>query len=139
MRKWQKTYRCRSSVSELKNFGVLVGGITAGILGLLFPLVLHRSINLWFWGAGGLLMISGIGFPELLRPFYIVWMKVGHVLGWINTRIILGLFYFCILFPAGITMRFTGWDPMRRNFDPGAGTYRIPSRVPARDHFERPF
>jgi len=36
-------------------------------------------------------------------------------------------------------MRLLGRDPMARKFDPGAQTYRIPSRRAPIASFERPF
>ena len=129
----------RTDIKELKSFGLLVGGILAFIFGLALPMFLHGTINVWLWGAGGLLMAAGIAVPAALRPIHAAWMRLGHVLGWINTRIILGVFFFCILMPAGIIMRLLGRDPMNRKFDADAVTYRVPARVPAASHFERPF
>ena len=128
-----------TDIKELRNFGLLTGGILAGIFGLALPLLLYRSINIWCWGIGGVLLLAGIAFPTQLKPLHTVWMQVGHILGWINTRIILGIFFFCILLPAGIIMRIAGHDPMRRKFEPDAETYRIPAKIPANNHFERPF
>ena len=36
----------------------------------------------------------------VLRPIYVGWMKFAFVLGWINTRLILGLFFYLILTPS---------------------------------------
>lgn len=133
--------RCMNckDIDELRKFGLLVGGITAGALGMLIPIFMRGDINLWFWGVGGCIIVTALGRPAALRPFYSVWMRAGHLLGWINTRIILGVFFFCILLPAGLLMRAMGKDPMKKKFDPDAETYRIPAGIPARDHFERPF
>jgi hypothetical protein len=51
-------------------------------------------------------------------------MAVGRVLGWINSRIILSIFFYMILTPVGILFRLLGKDPMRRRYDPAAGSYR---------------
>jgi len=129
----------QTDIRELRSFALLVGSVLAGIFGLVLPLLLHRSVNAWLWGAGGLLIVAGIASPAMLRPVHAAWMRLGHVLGWVNTRIILGVFFFCILMPSGIIMRLAGRDPMNRKFDPDAETYRVPSRIPAVNHFERPF
>ena len=124
---------------ELQSFALLVGGVLAGIFGLVLPLILHGTINVWLWAAGCVLIVIGMFRPAALRPVHSLWMRLGHGLGWINTRIILGVFFFCILMPAGIVMRLSGWDPLNRKFDPDAGTYRVASKVPDINHFERPF
>jgi hypothetical protein len=59
----------------------------------------------------------GIGLLSLLSSFFAKWIewfwfKIAHVLGWINTRIILSLFYFLIVLPiASISKLFTK-DPL---------------------------
>jgi len=53
-------------------------------------------------------------------------MAVGHALGWINTRIILGILFFVLFSPIGITMKLFGKDPMARKFDKKKESYRIP-------------
>ena len=40
-------------------------------------------------------------------------MKIGNILGWINSRIILGLVYIFILMPISLIMRATGYDPLQ--------------------------
>jgi hypothetical protein len=52
-------------------------------------------------------------------------MAVGHVLGWINTRIILGILYYGLIVPTGLVMKMFGRDPMRRAFVPDMQTYRV--------------
>lgn len=45
-------------------------------------------------------------------------MKFAHLLGWLNTRIILTLVYLLIFTPAALLFRLLGKDPMNRRFDP---------------------
>jgi hypothetical protein len=52
-------------------------------------------------------------------------MLVGHVLGWINTRIILGLVFYVVVTPMGIIRRMLGKDPMGRRTRPELDTYRV--------------
>ncbi len=65
-------------------------------------------------------------------------MKFGHVMGFINTRILLGLVFYLILTPLGVLMRLFGWDPMQRRLGQNT-SYRVPSRDKDQRHFERPF
>jgi hypothetical protein len=50
--------------------------------------------------------------PSLLRPVYRGWMRVGEVLAWINTRIILTLVFFLVVTPIGLLMRLFGRSPI---------------------------
>ena len=63
--------------------------------------------------------------PGLLRPLHRFWMKLGHVLGAINSRIILGVLFFVLFVPAAIVMKLMRRDALARSTDPGARTYRV--------------
>jgi hypothetical protein len=51
-------------------------------------------------------------------------MALGHALGWVNGRIVLGLVYWLVLQPIALVMRLCGHDPLRRHWDAQASTYR---------------
>ena len=40
-------------------------------------------------------------------------MKLGHILGWLNSRIILGLVFLIVLQPIALIMRIFGHDPLK--------------------------
>ena len=44
-------------------------------------------------------------------------MKIGEILGWVNSKIIMGGIFIFILFPISIIMRATGYDPLNRKFN----------------------
>jgi polyferredoxin len=110
---------------QLRAFGLLVGGIFL-LIGL-WPTMLYREDpRLWALAIAGLLLIPALVLPRSLGPVYRGWMAIGHVLGWINTRIILGLVFYGLFTPMGVVRRLVlGKDAMRRKFEPDAETYRI--------------
>ena len=57
--------------------------------------------------------ILGILRPGLLLYPYRAWMKLGHILGWVNSRIILGLVFLIVLQPIALIMRILGHDPLK--------------------------
>ena len=59
-------------------------------------------------------LIIGIINPSLLFYPYKVWMKLGHILGWVNSRIILGLVFVIVLQPISLIMRIFNYDPLRK-------------------------
>jgi hypothetical protein len=59
-------------------------------------------------GAAAASALLGLLTPRLLTPLYTAWMALGHVLGWINARIILGLVFFVVVTPTALLMRLTG-------------------------------
>ena len=69
-----------------------------------------------FLFASAAFFLAGIFLPGVLRPAYGPWMKFSEVLGYINTRILLGVFFYLGVTPTGILMRLSGKDPMTRSF-----------------------
>ena len=123
---------------ELRNFGLMVGGIFL-VIGL-WPLLWRgESMRLWAVGLGGLLIPLGLAAPAVLAPIFKVWMKVGHVLGWINTRIILGILFYGLITPMGVVMRMFGWDAMRRVLVRDMESYRVVRQPRPRAHMTRQF
>ena len=51
--------------------------------------------------------------PIWLTPLRIAWDKIGHVLGIINTYVLLTVFYCLILTPLGLLMRLFGKDILK--------------------------
>ena len=101
------------TMRDLRQFGLLVGGVFA-VIGL-WPVVFRsESPRLWATILGSLLIVLGAIAPQSLKQVHKGWMKVGHVLGSINTKIILGIIYYLLITPMGLVMRLMGKDPMHR-------------------------
>jgi Saxitoxin biosynthesis operon protein SxtJ len=110
---------------QLRSFGFIVGGIFA-LIGV-WPLVIRSEDPRW-WAVilGVALVLPAAVFPKSLVWIYRGWMALGHVLGWINTRIILGVIFYFIVTPIGIVRRWLGKDPMGRRLQPDLDSYRVP-------------
>jgi len=126
------------TTKDLRQFGLVVGGVFA-VIGL-WPLVVRsESPRLWAMALGSLLMVLGAVVPQSLRQVQAAWMKVGHVLGAINTKIILGIVYYLLITPMGLIMRLMGKDPMQRAVTPGTDTYRVVRAPRSRQHMRNQF
>jgi hypothetical protein len=112
-----------ASPKQLRSFGLIVGGVFS-VLGV-WPVLVHGlAIRAWALGIGGLLIVPALIYPAVLKGPHRAWMTAGRLLGWINSRIILSIFFYVILTPIGVFLRLLGKDPMRRRYDPTAGSYR---------------
>ena len=125
--------------TELRKFGLVTGTIVAVLFGGILPWLFVYQWPIWPWIVTGLLWICSLAIPDILFLVYKPWLKFGHIAGWINTRIILGLMFYLVFFPAGIIMRALGNDPMARKLDGSAKSYRIVSAPIEKDHNERPY
>src|SRR5262245_57283220 len=102
---------------QLRSFGLTVGGVFAAIG--VWPLLIYSSAPRW-WSltvAAFLILPSAI-YPKSLFWPYKGWMILGHILGWINTRIILGAIFYLIVTPIGVYRRWLGKDPMGQRLRP---------------------
>lgn len=109
---------------ELRQFGLLVGAVFT-VIGL-WPLVFRgETLRLWAVGSGGSLIVLGAILPQFLAPFHRGWMGIGHLLGWINTRILLGIVFYALVTPIGFVFRLMGKDRMRQVFCESSTTYRV--------------
>lgn len=107
---------------QLRTFGLVLALFLGGI-GVVHYLKGHIPHNYWFWTTGGLVLVVSQAIPKLIKPLYHIALFLGHILGWINTRLILGLIYYLIFTPIGLVMRILGKDPLHRKFDKQATSY----------------
>jgi len=124
---------------ELREFGLVTGAIVVALFGLLLPWLFDHGLPRWPWIVAGVLWAWALLLPASLLPVYKGWMAIGHVLGWINTRIILGIMFYLMFLPAGLIMRLLGKDPMARSVDKSHATYRVRHEPRKKDHVERPY
>src|SRR5262245_62473782 len=112
------------TTKQLRSFGFSVGGIFAFIA--FWPLVVRSEDPRW-WALviSVCLLVPAAVFPRSLVWVYKAWMVLGHVLGWINTRIILGIIFYVIVTPIGLIRQCLGKDPMGRQLRPDLDTYRV--------------
>ena len=102
----------------LREFGFLIGIAFPFLIGWALPLIGGHSFRTWTLWIGIISLILAISKPILLLYPYRAWMKLGHILGWVNSRIILGLVFLIVLQPIALIMRILGHDPLRtKKFD----------------------
>ena len=102
------------SKKQLSEFGVLIGLGFPIIIGWILPVIGGHLFRKWTLWIGIPFLILGRVKPRSLLYPYRGWMALGHVLGWINSRIILGLVFILVLQPIALIMKFVGYDPLRK-------------------------
>ena len=96
----------------LREFGLLIGFIFPILVGWLLPAIGGDSFKVWPLLVSLPLLIIAIIKPLLLSFPYKVWMKIGNILGWLNSHLILGFIFIVILIPISIAMKIIGYDPL---------------------------
>ena len=77
----------------LRQFGYLICFTFPFLIGWFLPWLGGHSFRVWTLFISMPAGILGILRPGLLLYPYRAWMKLGHILGWLNSRIILGLVF----------------------------------------------
>lgn len=114
---------------EIRKFG-FVALVFFGCLSIL-GVLLERSLPTYLFG---LLSAAGLGFvlfPFQLRPFYSLWVKMGHKLGRVVTTLILTLAYYLVITPSGLIKRIFGGAPLPTRPDRQVSSYWVSRPEPA--------
>lgn len=123
----------------LREFGLIGGAIVAILFGLVLPITRHHSLSILPWLIAGILWIWALVAPATLNLVYQIWMRIGLVLGWIQTRVILGVVFYIIIVPMGLMKRLLNQDSRAPGFQSNLPTYRQSSRIRTQESMEKPF
>lgn len=130
----------RNEIKDLKQFGSVLAGI----------LFIFSTINFlkgrtfwypWFFGFGVVCVFLVFAAPRYIKPIFIVFSKVGHAIGWLNTRVILALIYYIFITPIAVSMKIFNKDPLSRKVNKTELTYwtRRAITKPTRERLEKQF
>ena len=130
-----------ATTQKLRQFGLLVGIVLSAIGSWQLYRQIYPTARVALWVVGGFLFTGGLLLPKVLKPLYILWMLLAHMLSWINTRIILGLIFYLIFTPMGLIMRLIQRDSLQRKIDQEIDSYWVYREKPKniKEHFERQF
>jgi hypothetical protein len=127
------------ATAELRKFGLTVGAAFV-VLGGVSWWRGHELPPRVLWILGGALFVPGLVAPALLRPVHRAWMAFAHVLGHVNTRIILSVLFYLVMTPVGLVMRLFR-DPLNRSMRDTQGSQWIKREIEPLDpaRYERQF
>jgi hypothetical protein len=125
---------------ELRSFGLSFAVAIVVFFGLLLPWLFGAGWPLWPWLAATTLALAALLAPRSLAPVYRLWRPLALAVGWLNTRLILGLVFFLVLLPFGLAARLVGRLQYSAALDTDATSYREKADgVHDPEHYERPF
>lgn len=122
-----------------RKFGLVTSAIVIVLFGLCLPWLFSFNYPKWPWIFAAVLSAWALLAPTTLKPVYTGWMKFGHIMNWINTRLILGILFYGMFLPFGVVMRLFGKDPMHRKLDGNLASYRVESLKDNKDNVEHPY
>lgn len=115
------TDRINASRTHVRTFGITF----AVLLGVVSAYLAYTQSDAWLWTAGASVafLCGGLFAHPVLRPIYIGWMKFAFALAWVNTRILLGLFFYIVITPVGLVLRLLGKDLLGEKIDRSEQSY----------------
>ena len=123
----------------LRSFGFTFGAIIAVLFGLLVPWLFDKAIPVTPWVILAVMVAWGLAAPMTLRPLYTAWMTFGLFMSRITTPIIMGIVFYIVVTPMGFLFRLFASDPLRRDWDAEAETYRNKSEHLPPERLRKPF
>ena len=130
------------TTQELRKFGWVTGALIICFIGGLLPWWGHKDILSWqkiTLPIGSVLILWSLVHPDSLVWVHKPWMFVAEKIGWVNTRLIMTIFFYVIIMPIGVIMRLAGKDPMTRQFETQQASYRIKKEPQPKEHMETPY
>lgn len=126
---------------DLKQFGVVLGIILVVIAGLQMLRGHHPALPKYFISIAVIAEICACIKPGLLKPIFIIFTKVGKVIGWVNTRVLLMLVFYLIMTPIGMILRLCGKDLLQQKMGKDEGSYwqERTTQYFAPEHYEKQF
>ncbi len=109
--------------SDLKTFALIWAGIFI-VIGLA-PFLKHGNIRIWAVIVSLIFITLAFSKPEILTKFYQIWLKIGHFIGGIISKIIMFILYFGVFTPVSLVLKFIGKDLLNKKLDRSKKSYWI--------------
>jgi apolipoprotein N-acyltransferase len=105
----------------LRKFGITMSAAFAGLALIIF--LKHRYSPVPVSGISAAFLFIALIAPGLLKWVYIAWMRFAHMLGWVNTRIILCIIFYLLFTPISIGIKILRKDLLDRKLDKRSDSY----------------
>ena len=95
----------QSQIAELKRFALTMMWVFPAIFMGVLPWLFSGTIPWWPAVLSLVLALLYLVYPKWLYYPYRVWMAIASVIGWINTKLVLGLAFYGLILPIGLILR----------------------------------
>ena len=130
----------KNDTNALKSFAVTMSWAFPAFFSLLLPWIFNYQYQVWPLYISAILMSLYVIKPSWLYGPFRVWMFIGGILGWINTRIILGLSFYILIAPLGIVLSALGKLQYKKRMPTNSSSnYVKPEAKSNKDSLEYPF
>lgn len=130
----------KNNTKELKQFALTMSWAFPAVFALFLPWLFNYATQLWPLAVSAVLLALWLLKAQWIYYPYKVWMAVAGTIGWVNTRIILGLCFYLLFMPIGRVMKWLGKLDYQDTLSKGKqSNYRINKVKPNSKDLENPF
>lgn len=127
----------KSAPEDLRKFGFTLG-IFFALVGLFFLWKKNEAIT-FLWVLSGFFLSFGAFFPRVLKPIQKAWMTLALLMGWVMTKVILGIVFFLMMTPIGLILRLARKDLLNLKYPDSAGSYWLTHAAKDKAAYENQF
>jgi len=98
----------RNDTKKLKQFAITMSWAFPVVFSGILPWLFDYSIHYWPFAISAILVLLWLLKAQWIYYPKKVWMTIAGVIGWINTRIILGACFYLLFVPVGQLMKRLG-------------------------------
>lgn len=127
------------SKPNLRKFGIIMAVAFLVVAAIIY--FKHKAVVFWPFFVSGAFGLTGIGVPVLLKPVYVIWMKLAFILGWVNTRLILFALFYLLITPIAVMLKLFRNDLLEKKIEKERPSYwkRKEAKEFLKDDYERQF
>lgn len=130
----------KNNSKELRDYGLIMGAGIAVLFSLYPWLVLKKEFSIRPWYLVAAFWALSIVYPKILGPLYVVWMKLGNILGKINSTILLTVCFWVLFVPIAFVFRIMKRDRLHRSVSDNQKSFRQVRENPKQiSQMEQPF
>ncbi len=104
-----------SKLPSNKSFGIVF--FILFLIVSLYPLINGDSIRIWSLIISIFFLALGLMNSKILTPFNKLWFEFGILLGKIVSPLVMGIIFFLVVTPIGLTMRLFGKDVLNLKYN----------------------
>ena len=113
------------STTKLREFGLTLSLFFPLIIGFLIPYFYRHNFREWTLWVSLFFLIFSFCKPNLLYFPYQAWIKLGNILGYVNSKIIFGFIFYFVVTPLGMVMKFFNYDPLKIKSTKKIDSYKV--------------
>ncbi len=129
----------KNDTEALKMFALMMAWAFPLFFAGLLPWLFSYSWHWWPLLVSAYFIATYAVIPSLIYYPYIIWMTVAGALGWFNSRVILAVTFYLLIWPIGLLLRLTNKLDFDLKANKKDSNYKMPEKNKDKNRLEHPF